>query len=410
MNRQALKNAYPPPIAKKRQLLRSQQRRHRKHFNKYGKEDTGQREIINKTKKEISEEIYDFHATQPGFHKLREQLENLPNNEVSRIMANIQRSRTTEPCSPLPTDPQATKSPAMHLHQHFSPPATFRPKHTETMTSTTEQRLQLLHFVNGKNINRILRGGICSLQGLTNIAPKCSLIGLLEVERRIFEKTEITDSVSFSSKGQTARLLNQTLTEGTKMALGGARNTNQRPMLTLAGVRDAECMIKKSKFSIKKQLTQSAEEKSTLASALIQDHTKWPTGLLTGIINSNDAIPHSRTHSILKRTALSPLTQKRAIRYLLAQFPPVNTKCTKCNEWLNHRHHLTCPGLTMPTIPQYTPKLPFTYASLNKLKTSTATELDLALWAGPLTNTSFAKTIDEIFSGIAELIPGNRPT
>ncbi|TPX46427.1 hypothetical protein SeMB42_g03703 [Synchytrium endobioticum] len=175
MNRQALKNAYPPPIAKKRQLLRSQQRRHRKHFNKYGKEDTGQREIINKTKKEISEEIYDFHATQPGFHKLREQLENLPNNEVTRIMANIQRSRTTEPGPPLPTDPQAMKSYATHLHQHFSPPATFRPKHMETRTSTTEQRLQLLHFVNGKNINRILRGGICSLQGLTNIAQNARL-------------------------------------------------------------------------------------------------------------------------------------------------------------------------------------------------------------------------------------------
>ncbi|TPX32102.1 hypothetical protein SeLEV6574_g08485 [Synchytrium endobioticum] len=212
-----------------------------------------------------------------------------------------------------------------------------------------------------------------------------------------------------SPKGLAARLLNQALIEGTKMALGGARNTNQKLMLALAGVQDAESTIKKSKSSIKKQLTQSAENQNTLAFALMQDHTKWPMELLTGILNSDDVVPHSLTHPILKRTALSPLTQKRAVRYLLAQFPPINTKCTKCNEWLNHRHHLTCPGLTMLTIPQYSPKPPFTHANLNKLKTSTATELDLALWAGPLTKTSFAKTIDEIFSGIAELIPGNRP-
>ncbi|TPX45926.1 hypothetical protein SeLEV6574_g03552 [Synchytrium endobioticum] len=73
-----------------------------------------------------------------------------------------------------------------------------------------------------------------------------------------------------SPKDHTARLLNQTLIEGTKMALGGARNTNQKLMLTLAvrilkltRVQDAECMIKKSKSSIKKQLTKSAEDQST---------------------------------------------------------------------------------------------------------------------------------------------------
>ncbi|TPX46426.1 hypothetical protein SeMB42_g03702 [Synchytrium endobioticum] len=84
-----------------------------------------------------------------------------------------------------------------------------------------------------------------------------------------------------SPKGLAARLLNQALIEGTKMALGGARNTNQKLMLALAGVQDAESTIKKSKSSIKKQLTQSAENQNTLAFALMQDHTKWPMELLT---------------------------------------------------------------------------------------------------------------------------------
>ncbi|TPX39595.1 hypothetical protein SeMB42_g06310 [Synchytrium endobioticum] len=66
-----------------------------------------------------------------------------------------------------------------------------------------------------------------------------------------------------SPKGLAARLLNQALIEGTKMALGGARNTNQKLMLALAGVQDAESTIKKSKSSIKKQLTQSAENQNT---------------------------------------------------------------------------------------------------------------------------------------------------
>ncbi|TPX39419.1 hypothetical protein SeLEV6574_g07216, partial [Synchytrium endobioticum] len=86
-NGRILKNAYPPLIAKKRQLLQRQQRQHRKHFNKHGTEDTAQRENIERTKKEIAEEIYEFHAAQPGFSKFREQLESLPNNEVTRIMA-----------------------------------------------------------------------------------------------------------------------------------------------------------------------------------------------------------------------------------------------------------------------------------------------------------------------------------